>query len=536
MTPNFDFLFNYLEKENIPYNKAEFLFQIQSHPNYPNILSISDTLSFFNIDNGLIKVPFSDIESLPTNFVALLKLQNNDGSNKTEPIFITKNGNYYHSLDDKKIKILDSEKLISLWGGIVFLVEKSDDIAKIEIEKNIFWRLLLITYFGVLLIIIYYISPNWQSCIFFIFPLLGLVFSLGTLKDLLGIKSELFNSFCNITASTSCKSVIESNKWNIFRFISFSDLSVVFFAFQLMSLLLFFLRSDTTAYFNMQKMILICSLPFLLTSLYYQKFVEKKWCPICLGIIGVLLSEFVFISIFYPNFFNFQIYSLIFLVFIFITAAFFWYIIKKVFIKLNQLKESQMKANRFMRNYELFKNTLLASSPIKNFPVQCEEDIILGNPNANLKIIVVTSAFCGFCANTHKIIEEIIEKSSEKVCFNIYFNFNYNKEDDKSRKIYLQLLTIYFNQGQKAFMKALHQWFENKNEKELNVLANSSIRELNLILEKQSKWCQYNNINYTPEIIVNGYFFPKQYDRSDLLHFINELYEDEDFMLHSNKQ
>ncbi|MEN9655742.1 MAG: hypothetical protein RL311_668, partial [Bacteroidota bacterium] len=64
-------LFQYLEKEQITIDKSEFEFQMQSHPDYPSLLAISDTLNFFNINNGAIRLDFSDIELLPDRFVAL---------------------------------------------------------------------------------------------------------------------------------------------------------------------------------------------------------------------------------------------------------------------------------------------------------------------------------------------------------------------------------------------------------------------------------------------------------------------------------
>jgi hypothetical protein len=48
MTENFLFLFHYLKKENIAVDQNEFVFQVQSHSDYPSLLAISDTLSFFN--------------------------------------------------------------------------------------------------------------------------------------------------------------------------------------------------------------------------------------------------------------------------------------------------------------------------------------------------------------------------------------------------------------------------------------------------------------------------------------------------------
>ena len=78
MIQNFNFLFQYLEKEDINIDKTEFEYQIQSHPDYPSLLSIADTLSFFNIDNGALRVDVSEIDLLPSRFIALLSEENNN--------------------------------------------------------------------------------------------------------------------------------------------------------------------------------------------------------------------------------------------------------------------------------------------------------------------------------------------------------------------------------------------------------------------------------------------------------------------------
>lgn len=533
MSSNFDFLFNYLEKERISFDKSEFLFQVQSHPNYPTLLSISDTLSFFNIENGLIRVLASDIELLPNSFIALLKHEKNDDVNKAKPSYIVEKGNQFYCLDSNsnKTKILERNELESLWSGIVFLVEKSEEEVESRTKKKMLWKITSIGYFGLFIIMLQYISPNWQSSLFVIFPILGLVCSLAAVKDLFGIKSKFINNFCNITDSSSCESVVDSKKWKIFKIISFSDLSIIFFSVQIFGLLIFFLRSEAESYFIIQKIMFLCAFPLILVSLYYQKFVEKKWCPICLLIIGVLTLEMVCVSALYTAFTDLQINSLIVFGFTFLTVIFFWYLLKKNFLEIKQLKEFQIEANRFLRDYEIFKNNLLVSNKVQQILIQSDDSIILGNPDARLKMIIITSPFCGFCANTHKIIEEILDKYSEKVCFNIYFNFS-NLKNEKLKKIYHQLLSIYFNHGQKVFIKVLRDWFKNKDENELNIYVNSAAKELNFdfLLEKQFKWCKLNHINYTPEIIINGYFLPRKFDKNNLIYFINDLSEEETFM------
>ena len=46
-------------------------------------------------------------------------------------------------------------------------------------------------------------------------------------------------------------------------------------------------------------------------------------------------------------------------------------------------------------------------------------------------------------------------------------------------------------------------------------------------LEKEKEWCNANNINFTPEILINGRAFPKEYDRTDLQYFIDDIIEEE---------
>ena len=109
MAINYNFLFYYLEKEDIFIDKEEFILQIQLHPDYPSLLSIADTLSFFNIENGAIRIDFTDLELLPNRFIVLL----NKEEKKDELSDIEKKDNKYCILDHKKskeISLIDLEK------------------------------------------------------------------------------------------------------------------------------------------------------------------------------------------------------------------------------------------------------------------------------------------------------------------------------------------------------------------------------------------------------------------------------------------
>jgi Thioredoxin/Vitamin K epoxide reductase family len=518
--------FQYLEKEQIPIDKAEFEFQIQSHPDYPSLLAISDTLSFFNIDNGALRVEVSDIELLSDRFVTLLK----DENNKPQLFFIErKENNYCYSYDNKLITIFKSE-LEKRWTGIVLLIEKTENGELTKPNTNYWLRFLSIAVALFFVMVLYTLNADLSTKVFLLFPIAGLLFSVVALKDLFGAKSELLNSFCNMTASTSCATVVGSSKWKIFEIVNFSDLSVVFFSSQFLGLLVFLLSGNSESYFNIQQILLISAVPVLFASLYYQKYVEKKWCPICLVIISIILLELGYFFFFQKVSFAVAVPSILLFGLVFMSVLVAWLGLKKLLTNQKELKEFQLKGTRFMRNYEIFKNTLLASDKT-NYQSLSSGNLIVGYENAPLKITLVTNPFCGYCKEAHTIVEEILKKHKDSLCVDFRFNFNVEDGNDQFEKVHQKLIQIYFDNGQEAFLTALHNWFENKDESQLIVPEKSKITDFKIseILLEQYLMNQANEISFTPALIINQYQYPKMYDRKELVYFINDLVEDEYF-------
>lgn len=122
MTKEYNYVYQYLEQEGICIDKNEFEIQIQSHPQYPYLLAITDTLSFFNIQNGVIRAEVSEIELLPQNFAALLK----EEGKESQFYFIKKNKkNYTYTSGTTSVEVSEKQ-LKSLWCNTVFLIEKSE--------------------------------------------------------------------------------------------------------------------------------------------------------------------------------------------------------------------------------------------------------------------------------------------------------------------------------------------------------------------------------------------------------------------------
>lgn len=520
MNNEFNYLFRYLDKENINIDKDEFVFQNQSHPDYPTLLSIADTLSFFNIDNGVIRVEVSDIKLLPDHFVAFL----NEEMSSPQLYFIERKGNLFLCSKNKKTLTISISELKSRWNAMVLLVEKTENL---EVRKPTKSTLSLVLQILVLMLFVWGLfqsETDFPTKLFLVFPIIGVFFSIAALKDLFGTKSALLNSFCNITESTSCATVVDSTKWKIFEVVNFSDLSIIFFTSQFLGLLVFVLSGDTTAYFTIEKILLLVSIPVLFLSIYYQKFVEKKWCPICMVIISIILLELGYLTLYQNIIFAISTKSVVIFGFIFLFITIIWSALKKLLTKQKELKEYQLKAIRFERNYDVFKNSLFAKDKVQ-LP---QSPLLFGNKESKTIITVISSPFCSHCKGAHELMETILEKYHNDVQIQVILKTNIETANEESKKLFRSLMKIYQQVGESDFIKALNNWFRNKNKKEwFNSFPINTTTEFDGMFSTQYKWCEENDYNFTPTIFINGFEYPKEYSRESLSFFINDLIEDE---------
>ncbi|MDQ8013221.1 MAG: vitamin K epoxide reductase family protein [Flavobacterium nitrogenifigens] len=524
MKDNFSSLFQYLKNENINIDQDEFELQAQSHPDYPSLLSIIDTLSFFNIENGALSVDATEIGLLPEQYLAILDAT----LGRPELYFIEKQANAYYAAKDHNRKILSKDELEKRWSKTVILVEKSDLTDVIPSNKSKLAGILPVLCAGMFALILLQHLAEIKSVLFLIFPILGILFSIAALKDLFGAKSKLLNNFCNITAASSCTAIIDSKKWKIFEFINFSDLSIVFFSSQLFGLLFFLLARNTVSYFTFQKTLLFCAVPILLLSVYYQKNIEKKWCPICLAIIAVIICELAFAMLTQPSY-DLQIDSLVIFCFILFSAALGWHKLKKILADLKDMKESQLKSIRFMRNYEIFKNNLLSQERNK----LAFSPIILGSRESELEISIITSPFCSYCKEAHEMLEKILLANKDSLKIKILINADIENLDEEKRTFFRILMTLYLDKGEDYFLKAFHDWFENKSIKDwiTKYSIPFDVHKIDPIYQQQHQWCIANDSHFTPGLFINEYPYPRFYERESLFFFVKELLDDELFKI-----
>ena len=523
MAEKFDFLFKYLKKEGIHVDQNEFNFQIQSHPEYPTLLSISDTLSFFKIKNIAAKIEAEVIKSLPDNFIALVD------DKKSSPFlsFIEKNQDVYKYTTDEKAISISSNEFNKLFGNIVLLAEKPESEAKKPENKNSLYILLVI--FGIIYLSAVFIGGFYFSAfLFIILSSLGVFLSIEAISHELGISTKFSEAICTTAISTDCDAVINSTKSKLFEFFNFSDTSITFFVAQLLGFLFFSMAHLTDEFYTLTFISLLFSVPVTAFSIYQQKVVVKKWCPICLGIILIIYAEMAGTPFLAHNSISITITSVIYFSFAFVTSFIVSTTLKKLIKNNFKLKTEIAENNRFKRNYSLFKMALLASDKI-NYTAINSGNIILGNPDATLRIVVILSPFCSHCKSTHAVVKKILELYKDIVAIHIRFHFDAEHADEKSKKVHQKFVNIHLKKGGDTFVKALHEWFSEKDVTKLDAHGDETMDEIkvNAILAEQYLRNKENKIRFTPTIIINDYLFPSQYDKKNLVNFITDLAEDD---------
>lgn len=512
-------VFSYIQSQDITLNKEEFKFLVETHPDYPSLLAFADALTFFNIPNMAFRLPFEEIAELPDSFIALI------GKEHQEPnlVHITKKVNSFFYYESKKQIKTTEEELSYIWKDIVLLVEAPEVGTEDPKPKN-FANFFIFTILAFILGAVYLFSHSFSLALFGLFPAIGLLLSIEALKTELGIESKVSQIFCNAIPNADCGQVINSTKNKWLQKFKISDISFWFFISQLLALFIFSVAGLSSQFLNYMLIGLVLSVPMTFYSVYFQYKVEKKWCPICLSIIGVVYLELSLLLFIKPNF-KFDTKSLILFSLLFSIVAGLVYLLKPVFLEKKKLGEKYIKQLRFSRNYEVFKNTLLKSET----QLFEKEYIILGNKESKHRISIVTSPLCGYCKDAHHTLDKIFSRFASGLAISVRFNFS-ETADENTKNLFLRLGEIYETQGDNNFMDALKNWFENKNFE--NWFAKYGTPENAEIIEEKLKEVTKENaekgLNFTPNLFLNQYNFPKQYDRENLEYFIADWLEDEE--------
>jgi uncharacterized membrane protein len=494
--------------------KDEFEESFLSHPNYPSVFAITDSLDMLSIENIAIKVPKEQLGELPVSFLAFF--------NK-DLVLITKNEKAIQIETEKGEKTTVSiDDFCKGWNGIIIAIEPNQ-VTITKVKANIKWVGYGLPVVSLVLLSFFYNNYTASNAILLFTSIIGVLVSIFIVQEKFGLKNEMVSKFCNINPNTSCDSVIQSQKGDINKWMSFTDLPFLFFSTSIVSILL-----NPTYSSKIIGLLSLFSLPVIVYSLWLQKIQIKKWCMLCLvvsaililqGFTGYFLEQPLLTNVIFNDFV--YLFSMVF-------CTSLWLMIKPQLEYRFKAEKEVRELKKIKRSYPVFE--FLSKEVPVNVGFSKLQGLQFGSSKSSIALTIILSPSCGHC---HKAFEDaisLVHKYPEKIFLNVLFNINPENNDNPYKAVVENLLEIN-NVFPDKIEEAISDWHIHKVGLESWVSkwkVTAISMKVNQQIQQQYDWCLANEFNYTPVKIVNGKIYPNQYSIDELKYFINDFSEEED--------
>jgi len=196
-----------------------------------------------------------------------------------------------------------------------------------------------------------------------------------------------------------------------------------------------------------------------------------------------------------------------------------WISLKPYLIAQKELYTTKSKLAKVLSNKELFDYFLSSSKQITSNPEGM--GIFLKGTNSKHHVLKVCNLYCGPCARTHPLLEQLYEAGN----IDLQIVFVPGGGDKVRLKTIRHLLGIASNGNLEQTRQALDDWYSQENK---DYEAFAAKYPLNGELEKQESniqamldWSEMEKISHTPTIFINGYELPSTYAVEDLKYVLN---------------
>jgi uncharacterized membrane protein/thiol-disulfide isomerase/thioredoxin len=518
--------------------KISLLKDLQQHPDYPSLLSLSDVLTGYGVENISFKSSPDSLRKIPIPFIAQIKGENSQSKFFTLVDEIKDNSVHYYNPEKNYGEKINVENFIKKWqSGIVLIanaenapgeknyIQKLREEKRMEMSKYAAYIALpaLVIIASVLAFINYGVSAIFPI-IFSLITLLGCI--VGSLLILYELDqyNPVLHQICSAGKKINCGAILNSKASKIAG-ISWSTIGFTYFAGGLFTLLCIGITNSTALF--IVSWLNVFAVPYVFFSIYYQWRIAKQWCVLCLSVQGLLVLQMLtaLIAGWHTIIPLTTVHTVNIIIPVILSYLIPFIIISLLLPAYHEVKESKhnnSELQRLRHNPQIF-NALLAKQKVVTESTE-GLGIILGNPNATNKIIKVCNPYCGPCARAHIPMEELLNNNPD-VQIQIIFTAT-NKEGDVRASPVRHLLAIAENNSQEVVKKALDEWYlpEKKIYETFAVKypMNGELKKQENKIDAMQSWCDKTGIYFTPTFFVNGFQLPEEiYNVNDLKYFLS---------------
>lgn len=509
---------------NIPVSTFTLKHDLEEHPNYPSLLAFSDCLNNWKVPHGIYQLSKDDLQSEDLSFPFISHFSEQGGK------FIL-----VHGIENKKVifsdelsdhNVITEIEYLSRWNGIVLYAEKEevsgesnykDGLIKGGIAKAGLPFLILIL-LACILLSIDYASASWGLLCMLGLNLVGVIVSVFLLTYSIGANNSFVQNLCGLGKKNNCNTILKSDVAKVNSWLSWSEVGMFYFTGSFLCLIINPNLASLLVWVN------LACLPYTFYSIGYQ-IKTKNWCFLCCTVQVLLWLEalvFAFDNSFHYSlpFSNLTPISLLLFTLSFLLPVAVWITIKPIIIKAIQIEPLKRQLKRFKYDTSLF-NKFLTIQPRYAVPDEIMP-IMMGNPDAETVITMVSNPFCEPCATAHKKLDEWL-RTRDDIQLKIVFT-TASHDDDARTKVARHISALSMSNDKELVEEALTSWYDqtHKNYKTWAEKYPVSFNdEISLVTKKQKEWCEMADITATPTILVNGYKLTVPYRLDDIRYLID---------------
>lgn len=516
-----------LELLRIPFTMKFLKEKILTHPHYPSLLSIADTLEEYGLGSLAVKLGPDKLDAFPLPGIVQVSLSNGSFFFTLTEVSEDRIKFFNEKGESRELPRLD---FLKIWTGVSLIVEGEEGAAESGIiqkirDQRIFTGLLTVFSFGLLVWLVFGLVTGWNQwltesnsgpyLIYFSLKLIGLSVSGILLWYQQDRSNSTLQKFCSGGKRVDCDEVLNSKAFQLMEGrVNPGIMSFAYF-FAGLGLLISYPLSSVV----FLSWLSLVTIPVVLYSLYYQAIVLEKWCSFCLLIQGILAIEVAMVL--WGAFWTGGIAMPGVSVFLFLLAGMIlgWVLIKPVLGQQEEIYEAKRNLAKLKSNKDLFEAALSRSRKIKNEPDGI--GILMKGEKPKYKVIKVCNPYCGPCSRVHPVLESLFEKGN----IDLQILFTLGGGDEQKEKSIRHLLAIDGKGNTELTRQALDDWYLAV-KKDYNAFAskypmNGELSQQKGKIEAMEDWCKEEAISYTPTLFIDGYELPDDYSVGDLKYLLD---------------
>lgn len=494
--------------------------RLEEHPDFPALSALCDTLTELNVSHLATKLPADRLTEIPLPALVQLRIGDDELFAPVRQL-TTATVAWYDTTTGWQQESFD--QFVAHWTGVALLIEPNEQSGEQQYTHNRRRELaqqarvpLMLTGLAACIGLLFY--SVWPTATG---PMLGLLAlkGLGTVVSGLLIAYSLdatnpaLQKFCSFGKKTNCQGILQTSAAKIIGDVGWADVGLLYFAGGFVALAGALLMNNIGV-LNWLMVFTVLALPYTVWSVYYQAFVARQYCTLCLTVQALfwaeLLTGYQFlhidgltVSVLWP------------VLATFLCVAILWLFVRKPLYASQQLQPLR-RTLRTVKFSEAYLQDVLTKQPRQLPYLNGQRVLTTGTFEAQHTLTVISHPTCAVCRSTHKQLEALLGRKLDLRVELIVLGSLH--PEDQAGQVARHLLSL----PDDRVSGALAHWFANPQQSVnrwwQKVGAYSVDDQSTGQLLLTNRWAARMNVQHTPVLFLNGVELPSVYRLPDVIH------------------